>query len=78
MNGLDISADGSFYVSCSTDRSVKLWHYDEGVCWYTGDGHSSAVNKVKISPDERRLVSIGESAHARRGSVTAACSLSLW
>ncbi|KAG8464103.1 hypothetical protein KFE25_000271 [Diacronema lutheri] len=62
LNGLDISADGSFYVSASADRSVKLWHYDEGVCWYTGEGHSSAVTKVKISPDEQRLVSIGNDA----------------
>ncbi|KAJ1617658.1 WD repeat protein, partial [Pavlovales sp. CCMP2436] len=34
--GMDISADGSFFVSCAGDRSVKLWHYDEGVCWYMG------------------------------------------
>lgn len=59
VNALDISNDGEFYVSCSADRSVKVWHYDEGVCWYTGEGHSSAVHKVKISPDESRVVSIG-------------------
>lgn len=65
--GLDVSADGSFFVSCSADRAVKLWHYDEGLCWYTGEGHSSAVNKVKISPDEKRLVSIGND-----------CSICIW
>jgi WD40 repeat protein len=59
LSSLDISRDGEFYVSSSSDRSVKLWHYDEGVCWYTGDGHSGAVERVKISPDEKRLVSIG-------------------
>jgi len=60
LNGLDINSDGTFYVSCSADRTVKLWHYDEGVCWYVGEGHSSAVEKVKISPDERHLLSIGK------------------
>jgi WD40 repeat protein len=30
MSSLDITRDGSFFVSGSSDKMLKLWSYDEG------------------------------------------------
>lgn len=59
MTALHISGDGTFFVSGSADRKIKLWNYDEGALYYTGAAHSGAVNDVKISPDEKTIVSVG-------------------
>ena len=37
----------------------RSWNYDEGICYYAGEGHSGAINKLKISPDQRKIVTVG-------------------
>jgi len=59
VNSLHINDDGRFFVSGGGDKKVLLWNYDEGSKYYEGDGHSGAVSRVRISPDERRVVSVG-------------------
>jgi WD40 repeat protein len=59
MNCLDIFPSGEKFVSGSTDKSVKLWAYDDGVVLAEGSRHSGVVNRVAISPDEKKLVSVG-------------------
>jgi WD40 repeat protein len=46
-------------VSAGNDRLVKLYLYDEGEPIAVGAGHSGAVNKCRISPDNRIVVSVG-------------------
>lgn len=60
INGLDISADGTFFVTGGNDRIVKIWGYDEGTCAAIGLGHSTNITKVKISPDGKRIVSVSD------------------
>lgn len=60
ITSLDISADGEMFVSGSADKLIKLWGYDEGHCYYFGMGHSGAIKRVAISPDQRNVVSVGE------------------
>ncbi|GAB5035670.1 flagellar associated protein : flagellar associated protein [Nannochloropsis oceanica] len=57
---LDIVAGGEVFVSGGADKLVKVWAYDEGVVLRTGHGHSGPVQDVKVSPDERRVVSVGK------------------
>jgi len=38
---------------------VQLWGYDEGHCYFTGRGHSGVISKVKVSPDQKIIVSCG-------------------
>ena len=38
---------------------LKVWHYDEGLPMGLGYGHSGSIKAVKISPDERSIVSVG-------------------
>eukprot|EP00698_Gefionella_okellyi_P023867 TRINITY_DN8273_c0_g1_i1.p1 TRINITY_DN8273_c0_g1~~TRINITY_DN8273_c0_g1_i1.p1 ORF type:complete len:617 (+),score=142.57 TRINITY_DN8273_c0_g1_i1:20-1870(+) len=60
INTLAISADGDTFVSGGGDKVVKVWNYDEGICYFTGLGHSGAILRVAISPDSQRIVSVGE------------------
>mmetsp|Transcript_11703 Transcript_11703/g.13906 ORF Transcript_11703/g.13906 Transcript_11703/m.13906 type:complete len:627 (-) Transcript_11703:1832-3712(-) len=53
------SAGGEAIVSGGGDKDVKVWGYDEGHCYYVGRGHSGAIQKVKISPDKKYIVSCG-------------------
>ena len=60
INKLSINTDGTRFVSCSEDRCVKLWYYDEGVVHSIGLAHSGNVMSCKISPDNKRIVSVGD------------------
>lgn len=59
ISSVAIDADGEAIASGGGDRLVKLWGYDEGNCYATGIAHSSAVNKVAVTPDKRHVVSVG-------------------
>jgi len=59
LNALAISAGGDVVVSGGGDKDVKLWGYDEGHCYFVGKGHSGAITKVKISPDNEKIVTVG-------------------
>lgn len=37
---------GDHFVSGGGDKSVKLWGYDDGMCYYNGVGHSGSIVKV--------------------------------
>ena len=57
---LDIEKkEGRVFVSGGVDRTVKVWLYDEGEIVATGVGHSGAISKVKVSPDNSLIVSVG-------------------
>lgn len=61
MTSLDVTPSGEFFVSGSKDRMLKIWHYDDGLPVAIGRGHSGAIKSVKISPDQRTIVSVGSS-----------------
>jgi WD40 repeat protein len=58
INGLDITQDGKFFVIGGSDMMVKVYRYEEGDLVYAGIGHSTDINKIKISPDQKKLVSV--------------------
>lgn len=60
IHALDISPDGQMFVSGGHDLQVKLWHYDQGEVISIGKGHSSGITKVKFSPDNSFICSVGE------------------
>lgn len=59
VNSLHANCDGHFFVSGGADKKVNLWNYDEGSKYYEGIGHSGSVSKVRISPNEMRVISVG-------------------
>lgn len=61
MSSLDIMLSGEFFVSGSKDKQLKVWHYDDGLTVAAGRGHSGDIKAVKISPDQKSIVSVGSS-----------------
>ncbi|CBH17757.1 putative WD40 repeat protein [Trypanosoma equiperdum] len=60
VNSLSLSTDGRFFVSGGADRIVKVWGYDEGSCAAVGLAHSCNITKVRVSPDGKKIVSVGD------------------
>lgn len=60
VRALDVVVGGEMFVSGGADNLVKVWAYVEGVVLSVGHGHSGPIQDVKVSPDERRIVSVGE------------------
>jgi WD40 repeat protein len=56
---LDIGRDGTLFTSGGHDTLVRLWLYEEGINVAVGRGHSKYISRLKISPDQRRIVSVG-------------------
>jgi WD40 repeat protein len=61
MTSLDIEPNGEFFVSGSDDKTLQIWHYDDGIPVAVGRGHSGKVRSCKISPDMSTMVSVGSS-----------------
>ena len=59
INALAVTESGEHFVSGGQDKRVKLWDYDEGICYFNGVGHSGDITKICISPDQRTMVSVG-------------------
>lgn len=57
INCLDVSSCGNYFVSGGDDRIIKVWLYDEGEVTHEGTGHSAAVTRVCISPDNKFIFS---------------------
>lgn len=52
-----LSSDGAFALSCSWDRTLRLWDLSTGETTKTFVGHSNDVLSVAFSADNRQIVS---------------------
>ncbi len=55
-----ITADGKRAVSCSYDKSLKVWNLETGKCLMTLKGHTLCVNSIAITPDGKKIVSCSD------------------
>ena len=60
INGLDIDAKGDLFVTGSSDKLVKVWKYNEGEAMAIGLGHGNEVKRLKICPNNKKVISVGE------------------
>ncbi|XP_048410765.1 cilia- and flagella-associated protein 52 isoform X3 [Stegostoma tigrinum] len=58
VNGMDITMNGDFFVTGGEDKLIKFWGYNEGEVIYIGIGHSGTVNRIKISPSVKHIISV--------------------
>jgi WD40 repeat protein len=59
INCLAITEMGDKFVSGGEDKLVKVWGYDEGYNYYTGEGHSGTIVRCAISPDQDTIITVG-------------------
>merc|ERR1712233_174794 len=57
VEGVVLSSDGAFALSCSWDRTLRLWGLKNGVTTKTFVGHDKDVLSVAFSADNRQIVS---------------------
>jgi len=57
VNSVAFSSDGTFLVSGSLDRTIKLWDVQTGGVIKTLYGHIEGVSSVAISPDQTTIAS---------------------
>ncbi len=55
--GVPITPDGKTVVSCSHDKTLKVWDLESGQCRATFTGHTGGVLCVAITPDGKTVVS---------------------
>lgn len=65
--GVQIDESGKFLVSCSDDRSVKLYDFETGNLLSTGWGHASRIWVLKFFKDKTsvKILSAGEDCTIR-------------
>ena len=51
---------GDFLLSCSRDKTVRLWEVSTGYCKRTYHGHEGWVRKVVASEDSRTFASCSD------------------
>ncbi|CAH8664233.1 unnamed protein product [Schistosoma rodhaini] len=60
VNGMDITDDGDTFVTGGNDKLVKVWKYNEGEITHVGLGHTSPITRLRISPDQKSIVTVSE------------------
>mmetsp|Transcript_17208 Transcript_17208/g.2843 ORF Transcript_17208/g.2843 Transcript_17208/m.2843 type:complete len:92 (+) Transcript_17208:542-817(+) len=49
ISGITFVPNGDFLLSCSRDRTIKLWEMSTGFCVRTYQGHNEWVRQVCIN-----------------------------
>ena len=55
-----MTSDGRRALSGSSDKTLKLWDLETGVCLHTLTGHTGSVETVAMTSDGQRVLSGGE------------------
>ena len=55
--------NSQWIVTCSNDRSVRVWDTESGVCQLTIQGHMNSVRGVDVSRIQNFLVTAGHDGH---------------
>jgi cilia- and flagella-associated protein 52 len=55
INAMAISKEGEHFVTGGEDKRLKVWSYDEGMCYFSGIGHSGSISKVRLNKTPNSL-----------------------
>jgi WD40 repeat protein len=72
------SPDGQRIVSCSEDRSIKLWHARTGALLHVLEGHSARVCSVAYSPSGKEILSGSDDLTVKLWDATTGACLETW
>ena len=62
VNACELSADGEFVISASSDKTLKRWETLTGFCTHTYSGHVGGVRGVDIHPNDKLFFSASADA----------------
>jgi small GTP-binding protein len=57
VHGAAIGADGRYAISCSGDKTLRLWSLWNGRCVNVLKGHTRGIYGVSLSPDGKQVLS---------------------
>ena len=61
------------FVTASSDKLVKVWKYNEGEVIAVGFGHGGEAKRVKICPNNRNIISVGDDGSILRWRLPCQC-----
>ena len=64
--GVDISSDGKYLATGSSDKTARLWHVATGETLRIFSGHTGEIDGVEFSPDGKYLLAGGGADHTAR------------
>lgn len=59
-NCIAVAHNVGVFATGGSDHIVKLWDFKTGTLLVDGVGHSGSIRRLKFSPDDRQLVSVGD------------------
>ena len=75
VSDLALSRDGTLLATASSDGNVRLWSLPDGRLLHAMPGHGAPITAVRLSPDSKRLVSVGDDLTARVWDVARGAAL---
>ena len=57
ISGVAVTPDGTRVVSCSGDKTVRVWDMHTGEAVFVLEGHEAGVREVAVTPDNSKAVS---------------------
>ena len=78
VNSVAVSPDGTWAVSGSSDKTIKIWDLESGECRATLIGHTDRVNSVAITPDGETILSGSNDKTARLWSAKRNKLIATW
>lgn len=65
ITDMDVSPDNSMLVTCSEDRTLRVWDPRTGATLAVLRGHTAAVNLVRFAPGDSVAMSASEDGTCR-------------
>lgn len=74
----DFSSDSRYILSCSNDKTIKIWNFSTNKFIYSFSGHSNWVRSAKFSPDVRVIASASDDKTVRLWDIASQAQVSLF
>lgn len=78
VTSICMNREGSFLVSGSWDRTIRIWDTHNGQCLRVLHGHQDFLSSVCLTPDEKRIISGSGDGTVRVWNVQTGQCLQTW
>ena len=78
IRGCDFSQDSRYILSCSNDKTIKIWNFSTQKFIHSFSGHSNWVRSSKFSPDVRLIASASDDKTLRLWDIASQSPLEIF